>query len=510
MTTLKVGDFVWAKMTGYPYWPGKIVEEDKDVKKPKGKSEMHYVRFYGTGDHAWTKVELIKPYEENKETFSVANKRPNFIDAVKEIEHASERRGKGIPDTSSEEEESEDENGSDDEPLSKHAKITSKKAEKTTKSTPKRRKQPKKQNYPSREQLTLHHHDLSHYLLTRSLENNTPQNAAHKPSSYNRFSSDTPDIKLPSSRRSPDTTADADSTTHYIPREVMATDKKIGFIGLGIMGSSMARNLVETGHDVTVWNRTQDKCTSVIKAGAKQGSSPADVVQQCDIIFSCVADPNAVRDIVIGNYGVLQGMSSGKGFVDMSTIDVDTVKEIAEAICMRGGRYLEAPVNGSKKEAEHGQLVILAAGDRSLYMDCYSSFEAMGKKTFFLGELGNGAKNKIIMSMMMGSFMASISESLSLAEKAGLDQYTLLEILNMGALSCPLVKSKGAAVLEGHFPANFPLRHMQKDLRLGLQIGEELEQPLHIAGASNELYKRSKAMGYGDRDMACVYRAVNA
>lgn len=478
MSALQVGDFVWAKMTGYPYWPGKIVEENKDVKKPKGKSEMHYVRFYGTGDHAWTKVELIKQYEENKDTLSIANKRPNFLDAVKEVEHAYERRAKGMPDTSSEEEESdEEEDGSDDEPLSKRAKITPKKVENEIKSTPKKKKQPKKVTYPSREQ---------------------------------RYSADTPDIKLPSVRRSPDTTADADSTTQYIPREVMATDKKIGFIGLGIMGSCMVMNLVQTGHDVTVWNRTQDKCTPVIKAGAKQGSSPADVVQQCDIIFSCVADPNAVRDIVIGNYGVLQGMSSGKGFVDMSTIDVDTVKEIAEAICMRGGRYLEAPINGSKKEAEHGQLVILAAGDRSLYMDCYSSFEAMGKKTFFLGELGNGAKNKMIMSMMMGSFMASLSESLSLAEKAGLDQYTLLEMLNMGSLSCPLVKSKGAAVLEGHFPANFPLRHMQKDLRLGLQIGEELEQPLHIAGAANELFKRSKAMGYGDRDMACVYRAVNA
>lgn len=479
MAQYQVGDFVWAKMTGYPYWPGKIIDPDEEVKKPKGKSEMFYIRFYGTGDHAWTKVELIKSFQEHKKSLITGSKRSNFLDAVKEIEHASERRDKGLPDTSEDESESD---SSDDEPLSKRAKSSPKSTlAKETKATIKRKRgAPKKSNYPSREE------------------------------PLRRLSADTPDIKLSAPRRSPDSTADADSTTQYTPRDIMATDKRIGFLGLGIMGNHMAMNLVQTGHDVTVWNRTTDRCTPVLKAGAKLGTSPADVVQTCDIIFACVSDPNAVRDIVIGNSGVLQGMSSGKGFVDMSTIDVDTVKEIAEAICMRGGRYLEAPVNGSKKEAEIGNLVILAAGDRSLYMDCYSCFEAMGKKTFFLGELGNGAKNKLIMNMMLGSFVASLSESLSLAEKAGLDQYTLLEMLNLSGLSCSVVKNKGAAIMEGHFPASFPLRHMQKDMKLSLQIGEELEQPLHVAGAANELYKRGKAMGYGDRDMACVYRAINA
>uniref|UniRef100_H2YMD2 Cytokine-like nuclear factor N-PAC n=1 Tax=Ciona savignyi TaxID=51511 RepID=H2YMD2_CIOSA len=272
----------------------------------------------------------------------------------------------------------------------------------------------------------------------------------------------------------------------------------------------MAQNLIRTGHNVTVWNRNASRCKPLVEAGAKQGNSPADVVQQCDITFSCVSDSDAVRDLVIGNQGVLQGISSGKGYIELSTVDAGTIKEMAEVITMRGGRFLEGPVSGNKKGAELGQLVILAAGDRSLYMDSYSCFEAMGKKTFFLGELGSGSNTKLIVNMLMGTFMASLSEGLSLAEKAGLDQYTLLDVLSMSSIACPLVKSKGAAILEGHFPANFPLKHQQKDLKLALQIGDDLEQPLHVAGAANELYKRTKAIGFGDRDMSCVYRAVNA
>ncbi|XP_076810641.1 uncharacterized protein LOC143453254 isoform X2 [Clavelina lepadiformis] len=510
MTSFEVGDFVWAKMTGYPYWPAKVVEPDKDVKKPSKKVEMYFIRFYGTGDFAWTKADLIHKYDENKEKYSLGSKRSGFLDAVKSIEHAVERREKGLPDTSDEEEEeSEPESeGSDDQPLAKKAKSEQGSSMETAATPPaKKRRKVAKKSLPTREELTLKHQNMAHYLLTRSQLLPTDPNqfisAVSTPTTEQRnLTTD--------SRLSPDTTADADSTTNIVPKDIIPTDKSIGFLGLGIMGVPMALNLVKAGHEVTVWNRSQARCTPLVEAGAKQGTSPADVVQHCDIIFSCVSDANAVRDLVIGNTGVLQGISAGKGYIEMSTVDSDTIKEISEAITMRGGRFLEAPVSGNKKSAEQGKLVILAAGDRSLYMDAYSCFEALGKKTFFLGELGSGGNTKLIVNMLMGSFMASLAEGLSLAEKAGVDQYTLLDVLNLSDIACPLVKTKGAAILEGHFPASFPLKHQQKDMRLSLQMGEELEQPLHVAGAANELYKRTKAIGFGDRDMSCVYRAVNA
>ncbi|CAK8686389.1 unnamed protein product [Clavelina lepadiformis] len=421
MTSFEVGDFVWAKMTGYPYWPAKVVEPDKDVKKPSKKVEMYFIRFYGTGDFAWTKADLIHKYDENKEKYSLGSKRSGFLDAVKSIEHAVERREKGLPDTSDEEEEeSEPESeGSDDQPLAKKAKSEQGSSMETAATPPaKKRRKVAKKSLPTREESTP----------TTEQRNLTTD-----------------------SRLSPDTTADADSTTNIVPKDIIPTDKSIGFLGLGIMGVPMALNLVKAGHEVTVWNRSQARCTPLVEAGAKQGTSPADVVQHCDIIFSCVSDANAVRDLVIGNTGVLQGISAGKGYIEMSTVDSDTIKEISEAITMRGGRFLEAPVSGNKKSAEQGKLVILAAGDRSLYMDAYSCFEALGKKTFFLGELGSGGNTKLIVNMLMGSFMASLAEGLSLAEKAGVDQYTLLDVLNLSDIACPLVKTKGAAILEVTF-----------------------------------------------------------
>jgi len=472
---------VWAKMTGYPFWPGKVVNPQKQIKKP-GKKMMYFVRFYGTGDHAWTKPEYTHKYSEDTlDKYISGSKRSNFLDAVEQIAEALKRRQDGM---SSDDEEAmaqkieasaiydelpgdlSDE--SDDQPLSKKSRPSTPsniKGIKLSASAKKKRKTPKA--LPTREEMG-------------------------------------------ETRLSPDSTNDIDNTAVIEKKNIIPTDKKIGFLGLGIMGAPMAMNLIRTGHDVTVWNRNPSRCKPLVDAGAKQGMSASDVVSQCDITFSCCTDDEAVKDILNGTSDVLQGISADKGYVEMSTIDRDTVTEIAEKITRRGGRFLEAPVTGSKKPAEQGQLVILAAGDRSLYMDAYSCFEAMGKKTFFLGELGSGADTKLIVNMLVGTFMTSLSEGLSLAEKSGLDQYTLLEVLNMTDIACPLVRSKGSAILEGHFPANFPLKHQQKDLRLALQMGERLEQPLHVAGAANELYKRTKAIGYGDRDMSCVFRAVNA
>merc|ERR1712130_878946 len=176
---------------------------------------------------------------------------------------------------------------------------------------------------------------------------------------------------------------------------------------------------------------------------------------------------------------------------------------------MGGGRFLEAPVSGSKRPAEAGELIIMCAGDRSLYVDCYSPFEAMSKKWFFMGELGAGAKMKLVVNAIMGAQMVALSEGMALAEKCDLDQVTLLEILSLGALCSPLVTGKGSAILESNFPPHFPLKHQQKDMRLALELSDTVHQSMPCVSASNELYKRAMSANFGDRDMASVYRVVN-
>ncbi|KAL2726863.1 putative oxidoreductase GLYR1 isoform X2 [Vespula squamosa] len=287
-------------------------------------------------------------------------------------------------------------------------------------------------------------------------------------------------------------------------------------------------------------------CADFVKAGAEQGLTPSDVVLAADITFSCVADPQAAKDVsirqeskkkskelifevikgqpangstlyqqnqsvtlifqmVFGNCGVLMEISSDKGYVEMTGIDAETSQDIAEAINAKGGRYLEAQVQGSKTQAQEGTLVILAAGDRTLFDDCQSCFEAMGKNSFYLGEVGNASKMNLVLQLMAGVTLAGLAESMALADRAGLQQKDVLEVLELTSLACPAILDKGKAIIEGGFPTQLPLQHMQKDLRLSLGMSDQLEQPLPLAAAANEVYKHAKRLGYGEHDASAVY-----
>jgi 3-hydroxyisobutyrate dehydrogenase-like beta-hydroxyacid dehydrogenase len=281
-----------------------------------------------------------------------------------------------------------------------------------------------------------------------------------------------------------------------------------GFLGLGIMGGAMAANLVRAGFDVTVWNRGQDKCAPLVEMGARPGKNPREVAAACDITFAMLSDPPASRAVCFGENGVLAGISEGRGYVDMSTVDADTSRAIAQAITGRGGRFLEGPVSGTKKPAEDGTLIILTAGDESLYSDASQPFDKMGKKSFYFGEVGQAARMKLVVNMIMGGMMVAFCEGIALGRKAGLVGEDILQVLDIGALANPMFKGKGTLLLSETFPTSFPLKHMQKDLRLALALGEEVVQPLHCASTVNETFKRAMAAGSADEDIAAVFRAI--
>jgi len=283
-----------------------------------------------------------------------------------------------------------------------------------------------------------------------------------------------------------------------------------GFLGLGIMGSAMAKNLLKAGFQVTVWNRSQDKCAELATLGAKVASTPAEVTGSCPITFAILADPEAAHAVCFAPDGALAGIGEGRGYVDMSTVDAGTASAIGAAICEKGGRFLEAPVSGSKKPAEDGTLIILAAGDRELFDLALPGFEKMGKKTLYLGALGNGAQMKLIVNMVMGGMMTIFCEGLALATKAGLEASDLLDVIDSGAMANPMFKMKGAQIGQGSFSAAFPLKHMQKDLRLAVALGDTLGQPLFSAAAANESFKRARALGLSDQDFCAVFQAIDS
>ncbi|XP_075292281.1 cytokine-like nuclear factor N-PAC isoform X7 [Opisthocomus hoazin] len=459
--SLRLGDLVWGKLGRYPPWPGKIVNPPKDLKKPRGK-KCFFVKFFGTEDHAWIKVEQLKPYHPHKEEMIKINKGKRFQQAVDAVEEFL-RKTKG-----------KDQDLTIPEPSTVKRMMTG---------TVAGFKWPPSVSEPVKDSDPHFHH----FLLSQT----------EKPAVC--YQAITKKLKVCEEETGSTSIQAADSTA--VNGSITPTDKKIGFLGLGLMGSGIVSNLLKMGHTVTVWNRTAEK------EGARLGRTPAEVVSTCDITFACVSDPKAAKDLVLGPSGVLQGIRPGKCYVDMSTVDADTVTELAQVIVSRGGRFLEAPVSGNQQLSNDGMLVILAAGDRGLYEDCSSCFQAMGKTSFFLGEVGNAAKMMLIVNMVQGSFMATIAEGLTLAQVTGQSQQTLLDILNQGQLASIFLDQKCQNILQGNFKPDFYLKYIQKDLRLAIALGDSVNHPTPMAAAANEVYKRAKALDQSDNDMSAVYRA---
>ncbi len=284
---------------------------------------------------------------------------------------------------------------------------------------------------------------------------------------------------------------------------------RIGFVGLGIMGSAMALNLVRSGLAVTVWNRSADKCAVLEGLGATVADSPRAVSECSDVIIAMMAHPAAVRSVRDGVEGIVAGLAPGKGYLDMSTVDAETSRESARLAHEKGALFLEAPVAGSRKPAEDATLTIMAAGDRELYDVSQPVLEKMGKKILFLGETGYAARMKLANNLVMCGTLTALCEGMALAAGSGLDTGQLLGILDSGAVSNPMFRLKGPQIAANRdFPAAFPLKHMQKDLRLALQLAEETGQPLFSTAIINELYKKALAEKLGDADFAAVSRVI--
>lgn len=283
---------------------------------------------------------------------------------------------------------------------------------------------------------------------------------------------------------------------------------KYGFLGLGIMGRGMAANLLKAGYELTVWNRDGAKCAPLVELGATQAGTVAEVVAASEVTFAMLSDPAAAEAVCIGPDGVLDGLAPGKGYVDMSTIDPQTSRDLGLAVAEEGGRYLEAPVSGTKKPAEDGTLIFLTAGDRSLYDEVSPALDIMGKKRLYLGEVGQAARMKLIVNMIMGGMMTAFTEGLVLASKSKLDTADLLDVLASGALANPMFAGKGPLMLKRDFTAAFPLKHMEKDLRLALELGNDMDQFMPTAENSQDIFALALRLGYGDEDFSAVFKTV--
>lgn len=280
---------------------------------------------------------------------------------------------------------------------------------------------------------------------------------------------------------------------------------RLGWIGLGHMGTPMAMNLLQAGHGVNAYNRTRDKATPVAERGAALCGSPGDIVEQSDIVFIMLSDAQAIRSVFMQTDGVLEAMTPGKLMVNMSTIAPADAVAFAQQVAAAGGRYIDAPVSGSVGAAKAGQLLILAGGDRTAVETCQPYLDLLGKETIYLGAVGTGSAAKLAINLLLGVMGQGIGEAVLLAEKLGVDKEKFLGLIAKSALNSPFFQFKKDMYSNDEFPAAFMVELMSKDLGLVRAEADRLAMALPLAEAADRTYRRAKEHGKATLDMAAVY-----
>jgi len=281
--------------------------------------------------------------------------------------------------------------------------------------------------------------------------------------------------------------------------------KRIGFIGLGIMGLPMARNLAKAGFELTVVSgHARDAVAELRAGGAKVVSAPADVANGCELVVTCLPDTPDVRQVVIGPGGILDGARPGLIVVDHSTIAPMAAREIADECAGKGVAFLDAPVSGGQQGAIAGTLSIMVGGDTQALARATPVLEAMGKKIVHVGDSGAGQFTKACNQIICAVTWQAIGEGMALGAKAGVDPAKMLEAVSAGAARCWSLEVRTPRLLDGDFKPGFMAKLQYKDLVIATDAGKRLGVPLPATALVTELYAALKAAGKGDWDTSAL------
>jgi 3-hydroxyisobutyrate dehydrogenase len=286
----------------------------------------------------------------------------------------------------------------------------------------------------------------------------------------------------------------------------MTTTPKIGFVGLGTMGGQMARRLAAKGYPVTGYDVDADRGRRAAEGGVTLAASPGAAAKAADIVLSSLPDPAAIRRAYLGGDGVLSAARSGMTFIDMSTIDPDTWREVATAARAVGVDCLDAPVSGGPAEAGSGKLVFMVGGDAAVLERCRPLLLTLGTDIHHIGALGSGLVVKIVNNMMSMANVAVAAEAMVLGVKAGVDPQRLFDILSTSGGRSHHFLKRFPNVLAGDFTPNFSIGLSRKDVSLALAMAARLEMPVPLAATVRQVYEAAHAQGFGQLDMAGVTR----
>ncbi|MDR1570959.1 MAG: NAD(P)-dependent oxidoreductase [Clostridiales Family XIII bacterium] len=283
---------------------------------------------------------------------------------------------------------------------------------------------------------------------------------------------------------------------------------KIGWIGLGNMGSPMSANLLKAGHELTVWNRTKAKADGLLDAGAKWADSPKAVAEASEFIFTMVLDGPTLQAVTLGDNGVVAGLGAGKVVIDMSTVSPAESAKVNDAVEAKGSKLLRSPVTGSTVLAQNATLGILSSGDKASYDKTLPLLELMGKNQFYVGPAEEARVLKLSLNMMIGVTMQMMAEAVVLAEKAGLDVTQVCEVMAGSAVGSPLVNYKKALISAGDYKAAFPVSSMIKDFDLAFDAAKQYGVPLPVTALTRQAYQTAVSTGRGDKDFSVLTQVL--
>jgi len=291
---------------------------------------------------------------------------------------------------------------------------------------------------------------------------------------------------------------------------VAFTPRKIGLIGLGLMGRPMGMNLLKAGHALTVWNRTASRAQELVSAGAKLAKTPREAAAEAEILLTMVSDLPALDEVLWGhegkNDGALGGLRAGSIYIDSSTISPALVRKIAAACAERQVRFLDAPVTGGDWGAREGNLVFMIGGDAATLKEVEPILGLMGKKWFHLGPNGAGQTIKLAMNGILALQVGAMAEALALVTRAGLQGEQLVEVMQASMARSGVLDVKSPLMVKGDYKPSFPLRLMHKDLGLMLDLANQLGVALPATAAAREVYNYVKGEAKEDLDYSAVMK----
>ena len=286
---------------------------------------------------------------------------------------------------------------------------------------------------------------------------------------------------------------------------------KLGFLGLGIMGYPMARNLIRAGHEVALWSNTAAKARELAGEGnATACATPKQVGESAECIFLCVGDTSMSEQVLTGPGGVVEGAKPGTVVADASTIAPSASRAIGEKFSAQGVHFLDAPCTGSKPGAENATLTFMVGGDQAVFERVKPYFEPMGKQFYFCGGPGMGLQAKLTQNQVLANIMQAFNEGIVLSTKAGIHPELMLEILNNSAARSGLISFKAPYIFKRDFATNFATKWMHKDVTMALDSARELNIPMPLTSLTQQMFRAAMAMGFADEDICSTVKVMES